>query len=469
MDAKGDYAGEASAGRYLLIYRMPDTPPSLFIDSISNVVIDAGKDLRQDDDMSRQAFIDELPDEQKKELEDLKKQNAAAQGQEALIKTINADLAVASQNLKESDAARTAAVKELGKAADPAEIDTKAAEIKSAKCAAVESHVKDLQSIKESGLSAAESTLWENLGRAQVGLKKYDEARSISRFSKFKRSRKSQEAAQAFANADEKGSPPPGAEAAELDLSPFQRITLRYFSEKRGPGIPADRRCGSAGRGREQAIKADPKDALAYYIKAKRSSGKGIHTWRPGITICLRDALRPIRSSLSLAPSRRLFLRGARCSVEQKGSARPRNRRRRRTMKPCGSPDMDARGDNSGNQNQRCRHRSSTGCGAAQIFSQIRSLGRTSHRERIPISMNERCHRPGLEPLQSSSGRSIYVFNGFSRSCYGHAPYWSTAGCGYGRNLVSSGRMRYSHWIRMRRCSRWRPEDLHRWRRRIAA
>src|SRR5579862_666899 len=139
VDSKGDYAGEAPAGRYLLIYRMPDTPPSLFIDSISNIVIDAGKDSRQDDDMSRQAFIDELPDEQKKELEELKKQNASAQSQETLVKTINTDLSVASQALKESDAARTAAIKDLGKTADPADIDAKAAAIKNAKCAEVES------------------------------------------------------------------------------------------------------------------------------------------------------------------------------------------------------------------------------------------------------------------------------------------------------------------------------------------
>ena len=56
-------------GHILLVYRMPDTPPSLWIDAINNIAIIAGKDLEQNDDMSRQAFIDDLPDEQKKELE----------------------------------------------------------------------------------------------------------------------------------------------------------------------------------------------------------------------------------------------------------------------------------------------------------------------------------------------------------------------------------------------------------------
>jgi len=177
VDSHGNYAAEAPAATYTLVYRMPDTPPSLWIDAINNITITTGKDLEQNDDMSRQAFIDELPDEQKKELEELKKHNAVAQNQDQFIKAINSDLNVVAQDLKEADAARSTAVKELGKTADPAEIDAKAAAIKSFKCADAESlTLKDLQTIKESGLSADETTLWENLGRAQAGLKKYDEA-----------------------------------------------------------------------------------------------------------------------------------------------------------------------------------------------------------------------------------------------------------------------------------------------------
>ena len=276
VDAKGDYAGEAAAGRYLLIYRMPDTPPSLFIDSIGNVVIDAGNDLRQDDDMSRQAFIDELPDEQKKELEDLKKQNAAAQGQEALVKTINADLTVASQELKESDAARTAAIKELGKAADPAEIDAKAAAIKSTKCAEVESlMLRDLQAIRESGLSADESTLWENLGRAQVGLKKYDEAeKSYKRILEIQTaSGKPNPTAQAFASAGlgeiyaRTGKPSDAAKAFDLavQLDP-SHAALFLKNEALAFLQTGDAEAQVAAA--DKAIKADPRDALAYYVKA---------------------------------------------------------------------------------------------------------------------------------------------------------------------------------------------------------
>jgi tetratricopeptide (TPR) repeat protein len=276
LDSKGDYAGEAAAGRYLLIYRMPDTPPSLFIDSINNVVIDAGNDLRQDDDMSRQAFIDELPDEQKKELEDLKKQNSAAQDQEALVKTINADLAVTAQDLKESDAARSTAIKALGKTGDPAEIDARAAAIQSAKCAEVESlMLKDLKSIKESGMSADESTLWENLGRAQVGLKKYEEAeKSYKRILEIQTANgKPNPAAQAFANAGlgeiyvRTSKAPEAAQAFDLAVT-LDPSHAALFLKNEALAFLQTGDAEAQVAAADKAIKADPRDALAYYIKA---------------------------------------------------------------------------------------------------------------------------------------------------------------------------------------------------------
>jgi tetratricopeptide (TPR) repeat protein len=276
VDPRGNYAGEAPAGAYTLVYRMPDTPPSLWIDAINNVTITAGKDLEQNDDMSRQAFIDELPDEQKKELEELKKQNAAAEGQDALAKTINADLAVASQDLKESDAARTAAIKELGKTADPSEIEAKAAAIKSAKCAAVESlMLKDLQMIQESGMNADSTTLWENLGRTQVGLKKYEEAeKSFKRVLEIQTaSGKPNPTVLAFANAGlgeiyaRTGNAPEAAKAfdlaAQLDSTHagmYLRNEALFFMQAEN----AEAQVVAAGK----AIKADPRDALPYYLKA---------------------------------------------------------------------------------------------------------------------------------------------------------------------------------------------------------
>lgn len=276
VDSHGNYAGEAAAATYTLVYRMPDTPPSLWIDAINNIAIIAGKDLEQNDDMSRQAFIDDLPDEQKKELEELKKQNASAQNQEQLIKTINSDLSVVARDLKDSDAARNTAVKDVGKTADPAEIDAKAAAIKISKCTEAESlTLKDLQTIKESGLSADETLLWENLGRAQTGLKKYEDAeKSFKRVVEIQVSSGSPKPnVQAFANAGlgeiyaRTGKAPEAttafALAAQLDAAHagmYLRNEALIFMQVGN----AEAQVAAA----ENAIKVDPRDADPYFIKA---------------------------------------------------------------------------------------------------------------------------------------------------------------------------------------------------------
>ena len=276
VDAHGNYAGEAPAATYTLVYRMPDTPPSLWINAVNNITITAGKDLEQNDDMSRQAFIDELPDEQKKELEDLKKQIAASSNRDQLIKTINTDLAVVAQDLKDADLARSTAVRDPGKTADPAEIDAGTDAIKNTKCAEAESlTLKDMQTIKDSGLSADETMLWENLGRAQAGLKKYDEAErsfkhvleiqassgtprpEVQAFANsglgevYARTRKAPEAVKAF------------DVAAQLDATHdglyFRNESLIFMQAG-----DAEAQIAAA----EKAIISDPRDALPYFIKA---------------------------------------------------------------------------------------------------------------------------------------------------------------------------------------------------------
>ncbi len=276
VDAHGKYAGEAPAATYTLVYRMADTPPSLWIDILNNITLTAGKDVEQNDDMSRQAFIDELPDEQKKELEELKKHNAAAQNEEQLIKTINTDLSVVAQNLKEADDARNVAIKELGKTADPAEIVAKADAIKSSKYAEAESlTLKDLQTIKESGLNADETTLWENLGRAQVGLKKYEEAeKSYKHILELQASGGNlKPSVQAFANAGlgeiyaRSGKTLEAAKAydiaAQLDAAHaglFLKNEALVFLQTGD----AEAQIAAA----EKAIKAEPRDPAPYYFKA---------------------------------------------------------------------------------------------------------------------------------------------------------------------------------------------------------
>ncbi|MGZ5261308.1 MAG: tetratricopeptide repeat protein, partial [Burkholderiales bacterium] len=264
------------AATYTLVYRMPDTPPSLWIDAINNITIVAGKDLEQNDDMSRQSFIDELPDEQKKELEDLKKHNAAAQNQEQLVKTINTDLRVVAQDLKDADDARATAAREPGKAADPAQIDTKTDAIKSSKYGEAESiTLKDLKVIKESGLNPDETTLWENLGRAQIGLKKYEEAeKSYKHLLEIQGSEGNPKpVVQAFANVGlgeiyaRTGKAPEAVKAYDLAVQLDAAHAGLFLKNEALVFLQtgdADAQVAAA----EKAIKAEPKDPTPYYVKA---------------------------------------------------------------------------------------------------------------------------------------------------------------------------------------------------------
>ena len=171
VDANGDYTGEAPAGTYMVIFRQADTPPDKMVDSFDNVKIVVGQDLPQDVDMSRKAFIDKLPPEQQKQLEELKKHNAEAMKANDVIKNLNADLKTAGQDIKDADAAHATAVSTLGAAAAKADIDAKETEIKTAKYTEV-----DTLMTRDTQAKADASILWAELGQAQAGLKKYDDA-----------------------------------------------------------------------------------------------------------------------------------------------------------------------------------------------------------------------------------------------------------------------------------------------------
>ena len=141
------------------------------VDSIRGVKIVADVDLAQDDDMSRQEYIDAMTPDEKKQLDELKKQNAEALKSNSLINSLNADLKVVSQDKKDIDAAAATAQQTLGASATKADLTAKIDEIKAAK-------YTDIQSLmtKDTGLKPDEPLLWNNLGFAQAGLKENDDA-----------------------------------------------------------------------------------------------------------------------------------------------------------------------------------------------------------------------------------------------------------------------------------------------------
>jgi tetratricopeptide (TPR) repeat protein len=171
VNQNGDYAGEAAPGKYMVIFRQVDTPPDKMVDSFEGVMVVASQDVVQDVDMSRKEFVDKLPPEQQKALEELRKKNSEAMKANEVIKGLNADLKLSTQDIKDADNARATAVQQLGASASKADIEAKETEIKTAKYNEIETLM-----LKDTAAKADASILWAQLGQAQVGLKKYDDA-----------------------------------------------------------------------------------------------------------------------------------------------------------------------------------------------------------------------------------------------------------------------------------------------------
>jgi len=171
VDQKGEYSGDLPPGTYNLVFRQPDTPQEKQVDHIDNVKIVAGQTTEQDIDMSRKAYVDALPPEQQKQLEELRKHNAEALKANEVVRHLNADLQTVANDIHDADVARATATQELGATAAKSAVDAKENEIKSAKYTEVEQVMTQDTAAKPDA-----SILWARLGQAEVGLKKYDEA-----------------------------------------------------------------------------------------------------------------------------------------------------------------------------------------------------------------------------------------------------------------------------------------------------
>jgi len=171
VDANGDYTGSAAPGTYTLIYRTPGMGKDKDADKFENIKITVGQDTQADDDMSREEYIKTLPEETRKQLEDMKKHNAEALKANAVIKVLNADLKTVVADIHDADTAHNAAAQQLGASAAKPDIVAKENEIKTQKYTDVVTIMT-----KDTQLRPTEAVLWAYLGQGQMGLKKYDDA-----------------------------------------------------------------------------------------------------------------------------------------------------------------------------------------------------------------------------------------------------------------------------------------------------
>lgn len=171
VSADGNFSGEAAPGKYVLIYRAPDTPKGQMVDEVKDITVVAGQDVEANDDMSRAEYLAKMTPEQRKALEELKKNNAEAMKANTVINHLNADLKAVAQDQQDIDGAVKAAQQQLGASASRTDVAAKAEEIKTAK-------YTDIQSMmtKDTAAKPDEAILWAKLAYAQAGLKQYDDA-----------------------------------------------------------------------------------------------------------------------------------------------------------------------------------------------------------------------------------------------------------------------------------------------------
>jgi tetratricopeptide (TPR) repeat protein len=277
VSAAGDFTGEGIApGTYAMFLKLPDTPEGKFVDQIDNVKIAAGDDLKQDDDMSRKEFIDKMTTEQKKQVEEFKAKNTEVMKTNAVIKNLNADLNDArnANHDKKYDVAETLM-------------------------------------LKDTGLKPDGELLWYELGSAQLGLKKYDDAttsfkKAIDLAADTKKKANPDLVAGAQASLGEAAARSNKAEdaAAAYDLAAKTnpaKASFYYTNESvvfQNVGN-ADAQAAAS----EKAITADPKNPLPYYLKGQALISKATVDSKTGAYVLPPGCQDAYQKYLDLAPT----------------------------------------------------------------------------------------------------------------------------------------------------------------------
>jgi tetratricopeptide (TPR) repeat protein len=305
VSAMGEYSGEAPPAEYTVVYRAPDTPEGKIVDSISGVEIVAGQDTAQDIDMTRREFIDKLPPETQKQLQAMREANAATIAANETIAPLNADLQIVNRDFLDAENARATATRTLGATASKADIDAMTAEIANAKYSEIETLMT-----KDVAVSPSEPILWLHLAQAQVGLKNYLDAETNYKKAldlESKTGRPQPEIVGA-ANAglgevyartlmvDEANAAFDAAAKADPSMAAnyLTNQAIVFFQEK---NVPAQLDAA------DEAIKADPNQAILYYIKAQGLAEKAAVDPKTKKILLPPDCAAAYRKYLELAPN----------------------------------------------------------------------------------------------------------------------------------------------------------------------
>ncbi len=269
VSSTGYYSGQAAPGTYSLIFRQLDTPPDKMVDMIDGIKIVAGQDLLQDDDLSRKEFVDKLPASEQKQLAELRAHNSEAIKANQVIRHLNEDLRVVAEDIKEAGEARQTAVQELGASASAADIDAKIAAIRTAKYTEIEGlMLKDTQAKPDA------SVLWAQLGQAQLGLKKYDDAevsyKKVLALETAAKKPNIEAQGAAYSGLGEiyaRTGKVPEANAAFDSAAKINPAQAGLYLRNEAVIFFQEHNSDAQAAAADEAIKADPTSAIDYYLK----------------------------------------------------------------------------------------------------------------------------------------------------------------------------------------------------------
>jgi len=305
VSASGEYSGEAAAGEYMVIYRTADSPEGKANDYIQGVEIAAGQDLAQNIDMTRQEYFDRLSPEQQKQLLAEKDSNEDAVAANQVVAGLNADLERVNQDFEDIMNARATAAHTLASTASAADVEAMTAEIRGSKYAEIDSLMS-----KATAEKPDEPGFWIYLGRAQVATKNYLDAetsfkKALDLASKtpdpqplllgaadaglgevYARTLMVDEANAAFDAA---------AKADPANAAAYFRYQAVVFFEEKNTQAQID--------AADEALKADPNDALLYYIKAQGMAVNAPLDPNTNGLVLSPQCLAAFRKYLELAPT----------------------------------------------------------------------------------------------------------------------------------------------------------------------
>jgi len=305
ISSTGDYAGDAAPGTYTVVFRQVDTPPDKVVDSFDGIKIVVGQEVLQDIDMSRKEFVDKLPADQKKQLEEIKKHNSEAMKANEVIKNLNADLRLVAQDIKDADGAHATALQTLGATASKADIDAKEAEIKAAKYSEVEALM-----LKDTAAKPDASVLWAQMGQAQVGLKKYDEAEATYKkaLALETDSKKPNPAVQGLADSGlgeiyARTGKVPEATAAYDAAAKANPPQAGFYLKNEAVIFFQTNNADAQVAAADKAIAVDPTQPILYYLKGQGLIGKSTIDPKTNRIVLPQDCVDAYQMYLQLAPT----------------------------------------------------------------------------------------------------------------------------------------------------------------------